>query len=159
MHASELTAKHIKYRGNLSLEYLKRFYDRTPILEQYLAGKHILHIHGRLGATALCFTVRAVGRKIYLPKNLPRSSMFVRVREFAKFAGPVAALKRLELAKDCLVADRNPPKHRMLALRRPALLQFILGGRFFWPVFDRKLCVLLDPSRIKNGQFKNKIVQ
>jgi hypothetical protein len=50
--------------------------------------------------------------------------------------------------------DESPAPHRVsiCTLRK-------VFRKFLWSIVNRKLCALLDDSRIKIGQFKNKIVE
>ena len=42
----EFRLKLVKDLGNLRMEYLKRFYDESSIVERYIKGNISIHIHG-----------------------------------------------------------------------------------------------------------------
>jgi len=50
----EVRAKHTNYTGNSAIEFFKRFYDWGFIVENYIHGDAVLHIHGGVGRSNPC---------------------------------------------------------------------------------------------------------
>src|SRR2546423_643892 len=124
----ELRLESIKYRGDLRLEYLKRFYDGRPILEQCLNGDVTLHVHGFIANRPYCLTHRrAILRDGETDKRESEVNMLIRIRNVLQPAYPNTAIERLEPAYRCLVFTRNS-----LEVAVPRLRPFL------WPIFDRK---------------------
>ena len=124
------------------MEFLKRFYDRRPIVERYLDGKLGVYIHARTGRRCWCL----IYERAHSYES--KSPMLVGVGQVSKRPRPIASRMRLQSLNHCLVFDRksfetgtNPPL--------PVL----------YAIFNRKLRTLLNFSRIQEREFVNKIVQ
>ena len=175
----ELRLKLVKNLGNLRMEYLKRFYDRSSIIKRYIKGDISIHIHGIVfGMTAnsekycLTFFNRVNNNRSFADSfhrqgtrwsDDSQGSMLVWVGDTFESARPLATEARLEKLDSCLVNGGKPPQvtapirdDNTFKLPFSAVhpsLPVRLG------MFDRKLCVFLNLSRIQNSKFIDQIIK
>jgi hypothetical protein len=142
----ELRVEHNKYIGDLQFEFLKRFYDRESILKRYIRGDIDVHLHGVIGRRRCCLISRVIGGDTVWVNNRKRL-MLVGIGHLTENLRPAATAEWLQPLNDCLVASRY-------TFEPPAM-----GLPSSWRIFNRKLCSLLDISRIEESKFINKIIE
>lgn len=148
----ELRIEAVKNAGNLFFEYLKRFNDRTPIIEQYLQGMLTLHIHGLLAGRPYCLGLAKTEGDSDTWISNEKMAMFVGVGQLPKGARPFAASKWLQPLDSCLVSDAET--FQIVSMYPGFLLIPSL-----WPTFNRKLRALLDFPRIQDGELVNEVIK
>lgn len=138
----ELGLETVQNLGNVRLEFLKRFYDRTPIVERYMHGELSVHLHGVTDARLVCLTYMCD------ESHSSQRAVLVGVGQVLERLHPIPSIVRLQRLDHYLVFDRKSFKEGW-----NAPLPFLYG------VFNRKLRAFLRHTRVKNGQFIHKIIQ
>lgn len=144
LRQTESRLEQIKQRGNLRLQYIKDFYDRSPIFERYLAFKTRIHLHGlwymhagrrqHVEVLGACLSVKRASMDQHAFGSAQENicPMLVGVGQSLEFCQPVVSTVRLQLSDECYLWDRE--SFQVLSDPSPEIL---------WTLTDRKLRSLL----------------
>ena len=171
----ELRLEFVKNLGNLRMEYLKRFYDGSSVIERYLKGDISIHVHGIVTGVDShmkegCLTLNArvqddgalgnwVNREGLSGSDNRQGFMLVWIGESLESARPVTTITRLQAFNACLVGVRKPSKITPIISNGSTLLPTPTHIPSMFSIFDRKLCSLLNLPRIQNGKFVDQIIK
>ncbi len=142
----ELRLERIKRLSNLKFQLLESVYDRRSVVERYVDGDIVIHVHGFASDYRFCATWhRGDDDWAGNPCKVP---VFVGIGEIAEYLRPLASITRLQPLDHCnmLVADTFEPGV-------PPTLEDL------WFIIDRKLCTLDDLLGIELSQVIYKVVQ
>lgn len=137
-----------KHLSNLLFEFMERFQDQSSILERYIRGELALHVHFVKPSGIGCFLIEAeIDADLTLESRHYQSPVLIRVGQISQNSRPLTTRVRLQEADSCLVFDRESIESP--DMRLPSLFL----------VFDRKLRILLDVSRVQDGKFINEVIE
>lgn len=102
----ELKIEINKRLSNARIDFIKRLYDRRPVVEQYLDGDCDIHVHFTTGIHRWCanyISCRAAGVSVKgdAPSDVDESVVLVEVVEVPEHRDPVASLVRLQTLDHC----------------------------------------------------------
>jgi hypothetical protein len=147
------------YISHLRMEYLKRFADRRPIIEQYLRAAIVIHAHFAKSTVngchdRVCLRYRRVQAQIdSFGGETAHNGPFHEVPVFIDVGESVQKLEvrsvvRLEPLDQCDVFVAE-----MFETARPILLKEL------WSIIDRKLSAILLVPRMDTSANKNNVVE
>ena len=152
----ELRIERINSLANMRLKLFECFNNKRPIIERYLTGDFVVHLHGLARDYRFCLVCRARSdeeRAI----NDGEMPMLVWIREFPEYQRPVASVARLQCANQCDMGITDSAK--IHAFPPPVADQSYTANESLAGVFDRKLCALYDLLGIQTGQLIDEVIQ
>jgi hypothetical protein len=159
----ELTLERIKSLGNLRLEYLKRFHQRSPVSKAYSEGTVHLHVHYLSGLRPYCASYGAVfdveahcgipanpnGQIVRSPVlEFYKRPVLVHIGEPLKPLEPVVSVVWLKPLEGCYM--------KVVESLEVAVYPSV---EVTFSVFDRELCHILDRPTVQPGKFRDEVVK
>ena len=141
----ELVLEGIKRMSNIRYELFKTFYDRRPIVEHYLDGSVVIHVHVFTSQDAFCIlTMHSDDHWMLYDSEKP---MFTWVGQVSKELRPIGSFVWLQPLNCCDVVGTHPSKMPELSLE------------LLWGIYNDKLTLLDNALGIKASHLINEEIK